>query len=354
MSRRTPAVAATLLIACLALHPLAARGDTSINGLVYADFSDKQNQDKATGAKSSDSGVGTDVKRFYFTVTHEFDSVWSAQFQTDIGDQGARRYDVFVKKAYVKAKLDPLFAVLLGSAGTPWIPFADELTGFRYVETSLIERVGLAVSADWGVHVVGQSGNKVLNYDVAVDNGKGYSNPTRTKSVDFEGRVGLQPLPGLNLAVGGYSGKRGFDTYSTPALHNATRFDALALYNAEHFHVGGEYVEARNFNNVNTVATDKGNAYSVWGSIIPTAAFTIFGRYDQSKPSKDLKPTLEDNFYYAGLQWRVNTAFAASLVYKHEEVKNGTLSVTEGTIGSTKSNNKGEYKEIGIWTVYAF
>ena len=108
MSPRTPTVAAALLIAGLGIHPLGARADTAINGLVYADFSDKQNQDKATGAKSSDSGVGTDVKRFYFTVTHEFDSVWSAQFQTDIGDQGAKRYDVFVKKAYVKARLDPL------------------------------------------------------------------------------------------------------------------------------------------------------------------------------------------------------------------------------------------------------
>ncbi|HVT18075.1 MAG TPA: hypothetical protein VHQ90_18110 [Thermoanaerobaculia bacterium] len=89
-------IAAALLIPGHA-HTSGARAGTSINGLVFADFSDKQNQDKATGAKSSDSGVGADVKRFYFTVTHEFDSVWSAQFQSDIGDQGARRYDVLAR-----------------------------------------------------------------------------------------------------------------------------------------------------------------------------------------------------------------------------------------------------------------
>jgi hypothetical protein len=354
MSPRTPTVAAALLIAALGIHPLGARADTAINGLVYADFSDKQNQDKATGAKSSDSGVGTDVKRFYFTVTHEFDSVWSAQFQSDIGDQGAKRYDVFVKKAYVKAKLDPLFQVLLGSANQPWIPYVDDITGFRYVEQGITDRIGFGNSADWGVHVVGQSAGKVLNYDVAADNGRGYSNPTRSKSVDFEGRVGIQPIPGLNVAAGFLSGKRGLDTYNLPALHTATRWNGLAAYNGTFFHLGGEFLHAQNYNNVTTVATDKADAFSIWGSIIPTPAWTIFGRYDNAKPSKNLKPTLEDNFFYAGLQWRLNTSFAASLVYKHEEVKNGTLSVSEGTIGSTKPNDKGDYKEIGVWTVYAF
>jgi hypothetical protein len=354
MSLRTPTVVAALLIACPVLHPLGARADTAINGLVYADFSDKQNQDKASGAKSSDSGVGTDVKRFYFTLTHEFDSIWSAQFQTDIGDQGAKRYDVFVKKAYIKARLDPLFQVLLGSANQPWIPYVDDITGFRYVEQGITDRLGFGNSADWGVHVVGTSDNKLLNYDVVADNGRGYSNPTRSKSVDFEGRVGIQPIPGLNLAGAFLSGKRGLDTDSAPALHTATRWNGLAAYNGTFFHLGGEYFQAKNYNNVTTVATDKADAFSIWGSIIPTPAWTIFGRYDQGKPSKDLKPTLEDDFYYAGLQWRVNKAFAASLVYKHEEVKNGTISTSDGTIGSAKSNNKGEYKEIGLWTVYAF
>ena len=75
---------------------------------VYADASSKTNKDEATGIKSADSGVGVDVKRTYFTFTHQFDAVWSAVFQSDIGDQGARRYDVFVKKAYVQAQITPM------------------------------------------------------------------------------------------------------------------------------------------------------------------------------------------------------------------------------------------------------
>ncbi len=63
---------------------------------------------------------------------------------------------------------------------------------------------------------------------------------------------------------------------------------------------------------------------------------------------------MKDNFFYAGLQWRANKAFAASVVYKYEEVKGGTISTSDGTIGSTKSTNKGDYDEIGLWTVYSF
>jgi len=73
----------------------------------YADFTDKENKDDATGVKSADSGTGTDVKRFYVGVSHSFDSVWSASFVSDIGDKGAKRYDLFVKKAYVQAKISP-------------------------------------------------------------------------------------------------------------------------------------------------------------------------------------------------------------------------------------------------------
>jgi hypothetical protein len=36
------------------------------------------------------------------------------------------------------------------------------------------------------------------------------------------------------------------------------------------------------------------------------------------------------------------------------QVKGGTVSVYEDTIGSAISPRKGECKEIGIWTVYAF
>ncbi len=113
---------------------------------VYADISSKENKDEGTGTKSSDSGVGVDVKRTYFTYSRDFDEKWSALFQSDIGDQGARRFDVFVKKAFVQYKPNANATFRLGAADTPWIPFVEGIYGIRYVEQTITVNICLAAS----------------------------------------------------------------------------------------------------------------------------------------------------------------------------------------------------------------
>ena len=319
---------------------------------VYADATTKSNKDDATGVKSADSGTGVDVKRTYFTFTHQFDPVWSAQFQSDIGDQGARRYDVFVKKAFIEAKVTPLAVFRLGSADTAWIPYVESIYGLRYVEQTITDHLSFGASADWGFHILGSS--PLVQYQISAENGRGFSNPTRSKTVDYEGRISLTPIKGLSLAVGGYSGKRGLETDAAPAQHTATRQDALVAYNSDLFRLGGEWFEAKNWNTVTSASTDKSDGYSIWGQVSFNPAWGVFGRYDTSKPSKDLKPSLEWTYYNAGLQWIVNKAFAASLVYKYADVKGGTLGTGNGTIGSVNPSAKGKYSEFGLWTVYNF
>lgn len=319
---------------------------------IYADASSKQNKDEATGVKSSDSGVGVDVKRTYFTFTHSFDPIWSAVFQSDIGDQGARRYDVFVKKAFIEAKLNPMATFRLGSADTPWVPYVEGLYGMRYLEQTITDHLSFGTSADWGFHILGA--NPVWGYQFSVVNGKTYSVPTRTKSVDFEGRVSFTPVKGLNLAVGGYSGKRGNDTDAAPAKHTATRGDALIAYNTDRFRIGGEYFQAKNWNTTTSASTDKSDGFSGWAQFVINPKWMVFGRYDQADPSKDLKPNLQFTYYNAGLQWTLNKAFQASLALKQAEVEGGTLGTGNGTIGSTKATDKGKYQEVGIFTVYNF
>jgi len=319
---------------------------------VYADASSKSNKDEATGIESSDSGVGVDVKRTYFTFTHQFDSVWSAQFQSDIGDQGARRYDVFVKKAFVEAKLNPMAAFRLGSADTPWIPYVEGIYGMRYLEQTITDHLSFGSSAEWGFHVTGA--NPVWGYYFTVGNGRGFSNPTRSKTVDFEGRLSFIPVKGLNLAVGGYSGKRGQETDAAPAKHTATRGDALVAFNSDRFRIGGEYFQAKNWSNVTTAATDKSDGFSAWAQLVLNPQWMLFARYDQADPSKDLKPALQFTYANAGVQWTLNKAFSAALALKQAEVEGGTLGTGNGTIGSTNPKEKGKYQEIGVFTVYNF
>ncbi len=327
---------------------------TTIGGRVYADATSKDNKDEGTGTKSSDSGVGVDVKRFYFTANHDFDATWSAQFQSDIGDQGSKRYDVFVKKAFVQAKLDSAAIFRLGSADTPWVPFVEGIYGQRYLENVIIDELSFGTSADWGVHVLGKALDNVLSYQISAVNGKGYSNPSRTKSVDFEGRVAFEPVKGLTLAIGGYTGKRGQDTDTAPAKHTATRADALVNWAVGPVKIGAEYFTADNWNQVTKVPTDKADGYSGWLQFVVAPQWTLFGRYDNANPSKDLNPELKYSYYNAGVQWTPVKAVLASLAYKYADVKGGAFGTSNGTIGSAVAGQKGKYNEIGFWISYDF
>ncbi|HPS77006.1 MAG TPA: hypothetical protein PLS53_02520 [Thermoanaerobaculaceae bacterium] len=327
---------------------------TTIGGRLYADLSSKEIKDKGTGVKSNDSGVGVDVKRFYFTVTHDFDATWSAVFQSDIGDVGAKRYDVFVKKAFLQAKITPEAIFRLGAADSPWMAFVDGLYGQRYLEPSTTDSLGFGASAEWGLHFLGKAVDNKLGYAFTIGNGKGYSSVARSKSVDFEGRVAFEPVTGLTFAVGGYSGKRGNNTDATPALHTASRFNALANWVIGPVKIGGEYFTADNWNRVTQVTTDKSDGYSAWLQYNVDPAWMLFGRYDKSDPSRDLKPALNLKYYNLGVQWKPVKPLTAALAYKCAEAKGGTVSTGNGAIGSAKAGSKGTYNEIGLWFSFDF
>jgi len=327
---------------------------TAVNGRVYADVSSKENKDEGTGVKSSDSGVGVDVKRFYLSVTSDFNQTWSAKFTSDIGDVGAKRYDIFVKHAFMQMKLSNAAIFRLGAADTPWIPFVEGIYGQRYLEQTITDYLGFGSSSEWGIHFLGKAANDMLSYQFTIGNGKGYSSPARTNSVDFEGRVSLEPIKGLTFAVGGYDGKRGNDTDAAPAKHTATRYNALVNWVVGPVKVGGEYFTADNWNQTTKVPEDKSDGYSGWLQFMLDNDWTAFGRYDTMKPSKTLTPALKGTYYNLGLQWKPVKAVTSSLTYKYAEAEGGTISTYGGTIGSSKPGSKGKYNEVGFWFQFDF
>jgi len=217
------------------------------------------------------------------------------------------------------------------------------------------DSLGYGTSADWGLHLLGKLAGGKVAYQVSAVNGKGYSSPARSESVDFEGRISFEPMKGLTLAVGGYSGKLGNDTKSnSPALHTATRTNALINYKAGAFKIGGSWWEAKNWKNVTTVATDKASAYSIWGQYDLAKDLMLFARYDQAKPNKDTAPSKKLTYYNLGVEKQFNKVLSANIAYKYAEVEGGTIGTGNGTIGLTVPGKKGKYQEVGVWAVYNF
>jgi hypothetical protein len=342
-------------VAALAASSASAANEesTAISGKMFADLS---NLDLTNdGVDSAANGTGIDVKRFYVGIGHTFDDVWSANVTTDfnyVSNDGETQ--VFIKKAYLQAKLSDAFIGRLGSADLPWVPMVEDLYGFRFVENVIIDRLKFGTSADWGLHGGGKFSDGIVNYAVSVVNGAGYKNPTRSSSMDVEARVGFMPIKGLTIAIGGYTGKLGKDVEGspTPALHTASRADALVAYANGPLRVGAEYFQAKNWNQVTTAATDKADGYSVWASYNVSAMWGVFARGDSAKPSKDLNSALKDEYFNVGVVSHPRKNIDLALVYKDEKVDGGgTVSTSNGTIGGLI---EGKYQEVGIWAQVAF
>ena len=352
------AFAAPFAVACLGAltaMPAAAADEetTTINGKMFVDFTnyDLRNDDVDSAA----NGTGVDVKRFYLSATHKFDDIWSVNVTSDFNYvSGDGETQIYVKKAYLQAKLSDAFIGRVGSADMPWVPFSEDFYGYRYVENVLVDRLKFGTSADWGLHAGGKVADGRFSYAVSVVNGAGYKNPTRSKSVDLEARIGFMPVKGLTIAVGGYTGKLGKDVEGsvTPALHTADRTDGLVAYVNGPLRVGAEYFQANDWGQVTSVASDKADGYSVWGSYNFTPKLGAFARADSAKTSKDLNPGLKDEYFNVGLAYRPRKNIDVAFVYKHEKVDGGgTVSTSNGTIGGLVD---GKYDEVGVWCQVAF
>lgn len=331
------------------LGPVGANAaSTKFSGKIYADMSNiTQSSD---GQDVSPTGYGFDVKRGYFTADTTLDPVWMIRFRTDFNYKSAiGETNVYIKNLYAQAKLGHGVKIQIGNADMPWIPYVENLYRFRYVENVMIDRTHFGNSADWGVHVVGSEGK--LNWNVAIVNGGGYKHLQRSKTMDFGGRVDYQPINHLHIGLGAYTGKLDKNTQTNPALHTASRYDAIVAYEGNGYNFGVDYFHAKNWYNVQTPATDSADGYMVFGSYSLTPTIAIFGRYDNVKPSKDQNPALKNTYYNAGVQFIASKQVRFALVYKHSKVEDGTWDTVNGNIGGT---TQGKYNEIGVFMQATF
>lgn len=351
------AVAAVLGSLCAGTALAGSLPTPKIGGKLYLDMTniDWTND----GVKQSKSGTGFDVKRFYLSASEKFDSTWSAKIETDATYNKGQQTDVYIKNAYLKATLSKAFWVQVGDANLPWVPFVEDIYGYRYVEHVLVDRLHIGTSADWGLAVGGKAGGigaGALSYQLSAVNGNGYKNPTRSKNLDIAGRVDYQ-LDGLTFAVGAYSGKLGKDVYGSTTYHTATRFDALAAYVGNGVRLGLDYFSANDWpttqsNPLTSNVKDKADGYSFWASYDFTRSFGVFGRFDEAKTNKDTYSSLKDQYFDAGLVWHARSHVDVAFAYKHEKVSGGGMIHTAyGNVGGAV---EGKVNEVGFWGQVSF
>lgn len=366
--------------------------DTKVSGNVFFNASNINQQNISTtgvATKVKPTGTGVDIKRLYVEVDHRFSKTWSASIILDATASGATvssnaalaGTNFYVKNAFVEARVSDALQVRVGVANLPWYPFADGMTGERYVENSLGDRLKLGSTADYGVHVLGTLGDpKGLNvtYAAAAINGGGYKNPTRTNTVDLEGRVAAN-YKGFTAAVGGYAGKLAADsqgvalTNGLTSAHTATREDALIGYSNARFRVGAEYLWAKDFSQglvlggaaplaAGGATEDVVTAWSLFSTVYVTPKWSVFGRYDRSQTSQYIAPNRREDYFNLGVTYSPVKVVDLSLVYKRDKVNNnavtypgqlGFVGTQSGNIGANGSAS-GTYDEIGLFGQFKF
>ena len=344
--------------------------NTQVHATVFTDLYNIEQTPNLSGHAAVKDGTGFDVKRAYFGVDHQFNDIYSADLTVDLAPQDASQTigatsvnqgAEAIKFAYIQAAYAKEFVVQVGAERTPWIALADDFYGYRFIDKTVTDQNKLANSSDWGVNAHGDLAGGLFQYSVSAEDGQGYKNPDRSKTLDLEGRVNVN-WNGFVAAIGGYDGKLGADIQAVPTLpivRTATREDALVGYGNSQFHVGAEWFEAKNDLTSGSLITgakpDKADGYSVYGAFNFIPQWSVFGRYDAVDPSKTIDPAERYTYYNFGINYEPVKVVDLALVYKHEDVSHALSGgYTDITTTLAPAGGSGKFDEVGLYTQFKF
>jgi hypothetical protein len=356
--------------------------DTKISGRMYFNTSYIDHEVNGSKGALGDNGVGFAVKRFYLGIDHRFNDTFSANLTMDVDNllrtstptgttASSTVQGFYIKKAFLQAKINPALIVRLGAADLPWIPYVENVYGYRHIEQTLTDRDKLDASADWGVHVLGDLAGGLVSYQFSAVNGSGYRVPKNVQTIDLEGRISTK-YKGFEAAVGGYVGKAGADTQTglPTTARLLKRIDALLAYKGTvrniPFTIGGEYAYSENknptsFTPVIYPASEKADGYSVFASVNWLPKWSTFARYDTLKSSEVTAYRFKHEYYNVGLQWSPAKIVDLALVYKHEGAHGGSITPGNdqypvGCVPTVAGGacGKGTFDEIGLYGQFRF
>ncbi|MCF7822508.1 MAG: hypothetical protein K9M17_08750 [Mariprofundaceae bacterium] len=349
-------IAAAAMLACAA--PAFAGGivvaekDQSklkLEALFYLNtYSQKADTSTVAGTTSTKT-VGLHVDRAYFTAKYYFNDDWMMRFTTDVGNEAALGKDqnVYLKYAYVEGKLAGDAAVLrMGQSHTPWIDYEQGLWGHRYASKVISDQYKFDDSSDLGLGLKGKLADGMAHYFVTATNGSGYGKGVATNGIDFNSRVGFEPIDGLTLDFGYRTGTRGTKTHvnnvSTAGV-KSTLTQIMATYGVgKDFRVGANYLSNKDKADSATASTTHGGnvssgyATAAIGDQVKSTAYSLWawGKFNGNMGAFARYETLNNKM--AGLTDEKITRFMGGVEYN--PIKNVTFALVGD---NSKLTNRG-------------
>jgi len=277
---------------------------------------------------------GLNLTRFYLDAKYTKNN-WNARITTDINNETPqaslkRQMNVFLKYAYLEGKFSDAVQLRVGLSHTPWIDYEQKLWKHRFVSKVTSDHYKFDDSADYGVGLKGKLADGLVNYWVTLTNGGGYGKPNATGSMDYNTRLTIKPIKGLDISGqyrAGYRGKKTTTATPDPAAKESL-MQVLASYGTKKWRVGGNYI--KNNNSGNTSGKDY-TAMAGWGWVKLGSDFGLFGKLEQNKDSNQVSFD-KKRHYVAGVDFFVQKGLTITAAYDDEK----TTALTGGTDSNTK------------------
>lgn len=301
----------------------------------------KTDVNNVTTAKQS----GFAVDRFYLWLNYKIDEVWSAKIVTDVNNEQGnttpglkRNMNVFLKNAFIQGNFRPELAVWFGLGGTPWIPYEEGFWQHRFVTNTFVDGYKYDDSADYGVGAKGKLADGLFEYNIVAVNGGGYSKPNKSDTLDYNTRLTLHPIDGMDVSFGYRTGFRSTKTLNVAGTRSVL-MQGLLSYGNDDGRLTAGYINNRS---EAALATTENKGYDFYGWYNFTPEFGLFGRYDTKIQTVTGNTTSEKlKRYILGLDYNYSKALRFSLAYDLSKYTNsGNVLGTE-----TRTTKYGIYSQ---------
>ena len=137
----------------------------------------------------------------------------------------------------------------LGQADLPFVPYEEDIWGYRVQGTVFSDRSGYLTSTDLGVALGGRFGSGYGSWQASVVNGEGWKRSEVGKHKDAHARLTINPLAGLggeaaNIFVTGFRAEGRYDDVAAGPTLRARTILMAGYKSAGKLTLAGEYLMA--------------------------------------------------------------------------------------------------------------
>ncbi len=239
----TVAAVATSTAALAAQAPQAPPApQVTVGGVVYGQFLYQLKDSLGAGHQNQFS-----IQRAYINVIGRFSGGVQTRVTADLQPTGTGNQMLRLKYAFVAwTPTGSALTYKLGLLHTPLLDWEEALWDYRMQGSMALDRNGYATAADFGAGIDGKWKDDLVNGQLTVVNGEGYSGGTGDKRKDVQARVSVRLLDtDDNSRVGGLriTGYAGLGKYNGGGDRN--RFLGMLSYRTKEFTLAGEFAATK-------------------------------------------------------------------------------------------------------------